>query len=431
MKKIIKFIKNTYAKVLQSIAFYPVLISTLFLFIAFGGLEAENLELVQNIKKELPYLFIQDYETARSILSTFIGGILSLTVFSFTMVMSVLSQASSNFSPRLLPDLISNKRHQIILGVYIGTLSYCIIILISLGAAGVDSSSLGLSTMFAALLGVICIGLFVYFIHNISRAIQIQNIVDSISKSSSKYFDSKLAIQEKSKQSLETIDTSNWALIKSSKSGYFRSFDPALLKDSIKSNENDIFVIPYINQHIWEGAPLLKIKKQPNEEERENLDFCVTLSPDRLEGEKGIGGMIKLMEIAVKAMSPGVNDPGTAIDAIVKLTQLLRYMLQLPQISAEKFNNEKLTIIKKIIDADEAMRVLIQPIRQYSKQDSAVCYVLIEALQFITQEPDISPDKKAVIEAELRALRKDIEHSIENETDKQRVIRLFDHPKML
>lgn len=431
MKTIIKFIKNYYTKVLQSIAFYPVLISILFLIIAFGGLEIENFEPIRKLKKNLPYLFIQDYETARSILSTFIGGILSLTVFSFTMVMSVLSQASSNFSPRLLPDLISNKRHQIILGVYIGTLSYCIIILISLGAAGVDSSSLGLSTMFAALLGVVCIGLFVYFIHNISRAIQIQNIVDSISKSSSKYFKTKLTAQKESKEAIETIDTDGWTLIKSSKSGYFRDFDPALLSDSIKDNENDIFVIPYINQHIWQGAPLLKIKRLPTEKEQENLDFCVTLSPDRLDGEKGIGGLIKLMEIAVKAMSPGVNDPGTAIDAIIKLTELLRSLLQLPQISVEKSKNGKLRIIKKIIDADETMRVLIQPIRQYSKQDSAVCYVLIEALQFITQEPDISQDKKAVIEAELAALKRDIEKSIENETDKQRVLRLINHPKML
>lgn len=431
MKNIIKFIKTTYFKILQSIAFYPVLITVLFLITAFGGLEIESFKPIRNLKKNLPYLFIQDYETARSILSTLIGGILSLTVFSFTMVMSVLSQASANFSPRLLPGLISNKKHQIILGVYIGTLSYCIIILIFLGAAGVDSSSLGLSTMFAALLGVICIGLFVYFIHNISSAIQIQNIVDSISKESIKYFDKKLKIQKESKQAMDTLDTNNWTLIKSNLSGYFREFDHNLLTKSLKNNENDIFVIPYINDHVWKGSPLLKIKKQPSEEERENLNLCVTLSPDRLEGDEGIGGMIKLMEIAVKAMSPGVNDPGTAIDAIIKLAKLLRYLLSLPQISVEKFNEEKLTIIKKIIDADEAMRILIQPIRQYSKQDSAVCYVLIESLQFITGDPDISQDKKAVVESELAALKRDIEASIKNETDKQRVLYLIDNPKPL
>ncbi|MGB3774848.1 MAG: DUF2254 domain-containing protein [Leeuwenhoekiella sp.] len=429
IKTVIKFIKNTYSKVLQSIAFYPVLISTVFLIIAFGGLEIENFEPIKKLKENLPYLFIQDYETARSILSTLIGGILSLTVFSFTMVMSVLSQASSNFSPRLLPDLISNKKHQIILGVYIGTLSYCIIILISLGAAGVDSSSLGLSTMFAALLGVICIGLFVYFIHNISRAIQIQNIVDSIAEASMLFFNKQLKIQEETKSSLSTIDTTGWTVIKSGKSGYFRGFDPALLNDSLKENNHEIFVIPYINQHIWAGSPILKIKKPPSEDEYTNLNFGVTLSPDRLEGEKGIGGMIKLMEIAVKAMSPGVNDPGTAIDAIIKLTQLLRALLQLPQITIEKLYEKRLTVIEKIINADEAMRLLIQPIRQYSKQDSAVCFVLIEALQFIVQEPNISNDKKAVIKSELAALKRDVEDSIENETDKQRIIKQFDNPR--
>ena len=131
-KSVLKLVKVLYSRVLLSIAFYPVLISFGFCLLAFVILELESLALAKKLKENIPYLFIEDYETARAILTTLIGGILSLTVFSFTMVMVVLSQASSNFSPRLLPSLVSNKRHQLILGVYIGTLLYCIIILIVL-----------------------------------------------------------------------------------------------------------------------------------------------------------------------------------------------------------------------------------------------------------------------------------------------------------
>ena len=134
IRNITKFLKKNYQDIIQSIAFYPMIISLGFLLLALGSLQFENLEIVSAIKKKIPYIFIEDYETARSILSTIIGGIISLTVFSFSMVMVVLNQASSNFSPRLLPSLISNKRHQIILGFYIGTLLYCIIILTALGA---------------------------------------------------------------------------------------------------------------------------------------------------------------------------------------------------------------------------------------------------------------------------------------------------------
>ncbi|MDY7394972.1 DUF2254 family protein [Aureibaculum sp. 2210JD6-5] len=123
-KTILKFFKKQSQDVVHSIAFYPVLISLTYLLLAIGGLQVENLELISSLKKKIPYIFIEDYETARSILSTIIGGILSLTVFSFTMVMVVLNQASSNFSPRLLPNLISNKKHH-----YIGNIHWHLTVL--------------------------------------------------------------------------------------------------------------------------------------------------------------------------------------------------------------------------------------------------------------------------------------------------------------
>ena len=366
------------------------MMSIAFFFAAIAGLSIEQSELVVSIKENVPYLFIQDYETARSILSTIIGGILSLTVFSFSMVMVVLSQASSNFSPRLLPGLISNSRNQIILGTYIGTLLYCLIVLISLGAYGVDSNSLGLTTMLAAILGMVCIGLFVYFIHGISTAIQIHNILDRIYKTCDSFLDSELSIKNTNKVALEIIDTDGWSEIKSDKSGYFREFDIDLLHESFKNSSNQIALLPYVNQHIWKGSSIMKIKADVTEEERENLLFCINISNDRHEDDQGIGGLIKLMEIAVKAMSPGINDPGTAIDSINKIGGLLAKFLQFPNITSEALAGRQCILIKHGIPASELLRILIQPVRLYSKHDGSVLYELIRALQYVRQGHNIA-----------------------------------------
>jgi uncharacterized membrane protein len=424
-KTVIKFFKKKYHDVVHSIAFYPVLISLVFLLLAIGGLQIENLELISTLKNKIPYLFIEDYETARSILSTIIGGILSLTVFSFTMVMVVLNQASSNFSPRLLPNLVSNKKHQIILGIYIGTLLYCILILISLGAYGIDSKSLGLSTMLAAILSLVCIGLFVYFIHSISRAIQIHNIIDRIYYSTSKYLEKRLLDQKKNKVVLRAINTENWTTITINKTGYYRGFDTSLLKDSLKEKHNQIEVLPYINQHIWKGMPLLKIKDAVADDERDNLIFCCNISSDRHEGNRGVTGMIKLMEIAVKAMSPGINDPGTAIDAINKIGQLLDEFLKFPAISSKSVADNNLIITENTISAKELVRIIIQPIRLYAKHDNSVLFVLVKSLQFIATNPHVSTDNKAVIITELEALKFDIDKNISNQQDKNNLLELF------
>lgn len=425
MKAILKIIKSTYRRVLQSIAFYPVLLSGMFIIIAFVALGIDVSQFVQSIKKKIPFLFILDFETARSILSTFIGGILSLTVFSFTMVMVVLSQASSNFSPRLLPGLISNKRHQIILGIYIGTLLYCTIVLISLGAYGLDSNVLGLSTMLAAIFSVACIGLFVYFIHSISNAIQIHNIIDGIYKNCISYLEDELENCNSEKTALQFIETDDWKVLRADKTGYFRGFDTDLMVNSLKEKENQIEIIPYLNQHIWRGYPAIRVRENVTDEERKNLIFCLHISSDRHEDDKGVGGMIKLMEIAVKAMSPGINDPGTAIGVITKLGELLSKFLQFPKITSESLPEKKLVLIKNRILAEELMRLVVQPIRLYAKKDSAVIYELIEALRFVEKSPNLSKDNKLAVATEIKALRADIEKNIDNEIDKQRVLKKF------
>lgn len=425
MKSILKFIKNTYKDVLQSIAFYPVLISICFLALAIVGLNIENLEIVKSIKENVPSLFIQDYETARSILSTLIGGILSLTVFSFTMVMVVLNQASSDFSPRLLPGLISNKQHQIILGIYIGTLLYCIIILISLGAYGVDSNSLGLSTMFGALLGVLCVGLFVYFIHSISKAIQIHNIIDRIFSRCSEFMDKELERQREETTALKKINSEGWTVIASEKTGYFRGFDTSLMNNYLKSSSNQIEVLPYLNQHVWKGSPVLKLKDPISKEELPSLMFCLGISADRHEDDGGIGGMIKLMEIAVKAMSPGINDPGTAVDVVINLGQLLNKMLQFPSLTSNKLPDGDIVVITNNISAKDLMISIVQPIRLYSKNDVVILSILIKALTFAISGPHISEENKEVVHEELDALKFDLKKNVDNPIDKERVLKLF------
>lgn len=423
MKFIIKFIKSAYKRIMHSIAFYPVVISTSFLAFALATMSLENLELVKGIKENVPYLFIEDFDTARSILSTFIAGIISLTVFSFTMVMVVLNQASANFSPGLLPNLTSNKKHQIILGIYIGTLLYCIIILISHGSYGGDSNQLGLSTMFSAVLGVVCIGFFIFFIHNISEAVQIQNIIERIFKESSNYLEREL--QNEEPVPAEFSQYKYWKEIKSNKTGYYKGFDISFLRDSLKSKKNQIEVLPYIDQHIWKGDPLLRVKEPLSEKEIKSLLFSADISSTRHNVDSSTGGIIKLMEVTVKALSPGINDPGTAIEATNKIAQLIHKTLQLVPKYIQRDTDYELFVIKNNIDPQEILRKIIEPIRYYSKHDNAVSYELVKALKYIAYSPEISIENRQVVLKELDAFKLDLEKNTDNMYDRNNIWELF------
>lgn len=424
IRTLLKFAKQLYSKVLKSIAFYPVLLAIVFFSIALLILKIENLAVISDIKEELPYLFISDYETARAILTTLIGGIISLTVFSFSMVMVVLNQASSNFSPRLLPNLVSNKKHQLILGVYIGTLLYFIFILIAIGAEGIESDSIGLSTMLAAIFGVVCVGLFVYFIHNISTAIQINNIIDRIYSSSSKSLEKSYEKQQ-SRVALRYSESNGFKSILSNKTGYFSGFYLNLMTENLKNSGYQFNILPYLNQHIYEGDVIAKVSEHLTDEEVKELLFCFTISTNRHDGDEGISGLIKLSEIAIKAMSPGINDPGTAIEAIVKLGKLLYKTVAFANATSHKMEQKNVIIVTHNISVDELLRIIIQPIRFYAKEDCLVLFQLIKSLQYVLRNPKISIDNKHSLETELNNLKADIQRFIANEADQKKLVEAF------
>lgn len=424
MKYLFKTLNIFYTRVIGSIAFYPILISIGFTVLAVLILSAENLDVCITIKEKISYLLIKDIDTARTMLSTLIGGIFSLTVFSFSMVMVVLSQASSNFSPRLLPGLISNKKHQVILGAYIGTLLYSLIVLMNVKSFDAVENSVGLSILLGVFFGVSCTGLFVYFIHTISQEIQIQNIVNRIYGRTIAIINRKIEAQkETNSKVLKDRVFSNTFLIKSKKTGYYKSFSNDLLFNSFQdSHDINLEIVPHTNCYIHKGDTLFKSNKELSEEESNALLFSLVIESNMHTGKDYIANMIKLMEVAIRAMSPGINDPRTAVDVINKLGLLMQKAFKLNTCSY--LDKDGITLKYHDINYNEIMRLVFQPLRQYSKADSVVMHKLLQTLNNLYLNNDIDTNSKNAITLELIALKEDAKKSIFNENDLKTVINI-------
>ena len=132
MKELFNRLFSFFNTLESKIAFYPTLLAFLGFNLAFFMLYLEGKGISDNLIEVMPQLIVEKGDTALTIMSACIGGLISMMVFSFSMVMLLLSQASNNYSPRLLPGLISDKRHQLILGVYLATILYNIFILFAI-----------------------------------------------------------------------------------------------------------------------------------------------------------------------------------------------------------------------------------------------------------------------------------------------------------
>lgn len=405
-----------YLKKLESkIAFYPMLYSLTGLVFAFFMYYAENKGISSYLIDNIPLLVINNTQTAFNILTTFIAGLISIMVFSFSMVMVLLNQASSNFSPRVLPGLISNKRHQKILGIYNATLLFCIFTMVGIEPDGGENQLPGFSVLLAIVFMVICLGAFIYFIHSISQEIQVHNIMQRLFDEAKNRLDQLINSEKNSNQKFP--DTDNWTIYKSPETGFLQDIvlDPII--KFAKENNNQFEIITIKGQYVYKDKPLFKSKTKLNYESLEELFKYFHFSRDEIIEDNYVLGFKQITEIAVKAMSPGINDPGTTIIAIDYLAELFQIRMYKNDISILFEDSQPLVKINSVT-FKELLYFVLAPIRTYAKHDVIIVNKLINMFQHLAFNIDC--DNKGYlsdINKEVKLLSIDANSAINNQED--------------
>ncbi len=417
MNKIYTKLRLLYSQVTGNIGFFPSIIALMGLAFAFLMLYIEEQGVSKYFIDNFPWLVINNADTARSLLSTFIGGIISLMVFSFSMVMLLLNQASSNYSPRILPGLISNKKHQYVLGFYIAVIIYCIIVLLSIVPTDDKHQLPGFAVLVGIILSIHVLAAFIYFIHSISQAIQINNITDRIFVAAHKRLQG-LIDKESEVQGLDIFeDISEWHGYKSTSSGYLNDIAFDSLSKLAKECDISIKMLVSKGEFVLVDVPIVKVNKELDEENQEMLQSCFGFSRSEIVKLNYVLGFKQLTEIAVKAMSPGINDPGTAITCIDYLTELFALRMLKKDNSYVVNNDNKAVVSLDTVDFDELIYFIFASLRQYCKSDFIMMTKMLTSLYYLKNVETIDDDYKKVIDTQAHLILEDAQAYIKNETD--------------
>ena len=401
----------------NKIAFFPAIMAIGGTCFAYIMMYLENRGISEYLLDFLPELVINNTESARAILTTFIGGLISIMVFSFSMVMILLNQASSNFSPRLLPGLISNRRHQIILGVYLSTIIYCIFILVFIEPTGQKYQLPGFSVLFSIVFMIGSLASFIYFIHSISQEIQIDNILLKIFSDSAKQLEK--VIETEKEYNSEAPDSKDWLEYKAKKDGYFSTLSIDALVNIAKDNNTKIEIVSNKGSYCHAEALLFKVKDTIKEEAIEEIYNNFYYSKSQLISDNYLLSFKQITEVAVKAMSPGINDPGTALNAIDYLSQLFILRVQKKDMNLIH-NEETVVVILNTVNFKELIYNVMASLRAYCSHDVMIVRELLAMLKNATRKA-IHNSYKEVIEEEIRLLLMDAKREIANEEDMKKI----------
>ena len=329
-----------------------------------------------------------DPQVAQVILAGIAGSIMTVVSIVFAILLMTLTLASMQFSPRIIVSFSRDRVTQWTLGIFLGTFSYCMAALPA--ARSLPHPFAPVATVLGAMvLALACVGLLLFFIHHISQAISVNHIVDRIAEETEAMIDEMMPRPHRLDR-LKDIEplraNPSEVAVSSNASGYIRLVDTRRLVALAKHYHVTIRVLRRVGHFVPVGIPLMMVSKGnrlPPEGAAELL-AAFDVGPTRTLQQDVEFGVLQIVDIALKAISPAVNDPTTAINCVDQLSRIL------VRFASRELPEEVLYDPPGIARASigwihfgRLVEAAFEQIRMYSKTDVAVSLRLLRAFSDI------------------------------------------------
>ena len=271
----------------------------------------------------LPFLFAGGPEGARALLAAIITSMISFTALVFSITIVVLQLTSSQFSPRVLRSFLEDRFNQVALGVFVATFVYALVILRGVrGTAQVDPfvPQIGVTAAFALVLTSVMV--FLAYIHHIAQSIRAATILASIADDTRALLDQRVPEDSRLEPELP-LPRGTRRSIAAGGPGVLQWVEDAKLADAAQRQGVSIELLRAVGEFVPGGAPLALVHGDAPFDDN-TLHEAVHFGRERSMDQDVGFGLRQLVDIAERALSPGINDPTTAVQAIDHLHDILR-----------------------------------------------------------------------------------------------------------
>lgn len=326
-----------------------------------------------------------DPGVAQVILSDIATSTMTVVSIVFAILLMTLTLASMQFSPRIIVSFARDRVTQWTLGFFLGTFLYCMAALPAAHTLPYPFSPV-VTVLGAIGLAIGCVGLLLFFIHHISQAISVNHIVDRIASETEVVVDEVMPLPRKEVR-LEisgSAEPKTWETpLLNDVSGYIRFVDLKQLLSLAISHRVKVRIARRVGQFVPAGTPLLMVHRAERLSTAEAAAFraAFDFGPSRTLQQDIEFGVLQIVDIALKAISPAVNDPTTAIGCIDQLSRILIRVASREMPETLLYDLRGIARVSiQWIDFERLLDSAFEQIRMYSKGDIAVSLRLVRAL---------------------------------------------------
>ena len=405
----------------SSFWFLPGVMAGVGVALAFVSVTLDEL-MTEWITLNFGWTFTAAPEGASAVMSVVAGSMITIAGVVFSMTLVTLSLASSQLGPRLLRSFMRDSTTQVVLGTFVATFLYCLIVLRTIRRVEEVAFVPDLSVALGVLLAVVSVGVLIYFIHHVAVSIQANEIAARISKELIEGID-HLFPEHIGREApmippelpdvgfLEAFDKDAWPVVADG-DGYLQFIDgEALLALAM---EEDIVVrlerIP--GNYVVAGRHLALIWPGSRVTDRitDRVRSFFILGNQRTVDQDIEFGVNQLVEIAVRALSPGVNDPFTTITCLDRLGSVLCRLATRTMPSHYRHDHQnQLRVIAPAYTFLEVTDAAFNQILQHSRSNVAVTIRLLETIAMVAEFTHRPEDRTTLLRHSEMIAREAIE----------------------
>jgi uncharacterized membrane protein len=417
-----------------SLWFVPTLMVASAMGLAYG-LVSIDLRIDHGWVKDYPLLFGAGASGARGVLTAIAGSMMTVASLGFSLTLSTLGQVSSQYTSRVLRNFMSSRVNQMVLGSFVSIFVYCLLVLRTIRDGDEGGFIPPLAVTGGLVLALLGIGVLVFFIHHMASIMQagviIGGVADETEAAIQRLFPQELgtAASEPAQQALfEQADELTWIPVPAAATGYVQTIDEEGLLALARRLGGVVRMARGVGSFVARGAALASLARYDTgrplvltEQLGQELNDQFTIGRQRTTEQDAGFGVRQLVDIALKALSPGINDTSTAVMCIDYLGALVA------SLAARRFAEPLRT------DDDGPVRVVtVQPsfatfvdtafdqILTAGEGDTAVYVRLLTALDTAASRTQV-PARRAVLRAHATRVAEAAAQALSSPYDRDQV----------
>ncbi len=369
-----------------------------------------------------PLAFQGTPDDARTLLFGITGTMVTVIALLLGLAVVALQLSSTQFSPRLLRNFLRDRPNQVVLSAFVATFAYSAAGLYTVGVSGGNRTAAfpRLAVSGAIVLLFVSLGLLVFFADHLVHSIQVDAIMETVQRSTLAVIRDGLLTGGQ-----ESPAVPAWAVaVMSRRSGYVQAAHPGTLLPHAARYGVCLRLRPRVGEHVVAGTTLAWIWRASAGDPAPDpqafarvLDAGVRIGFERTLEQDAAFGIRQLVDVACKALSPAVNDPYTAVQAVDHLSVIFCTLARRPLGNHVARDGGGAAVIVPGRRFGEYLAVMCGLIRRYGAGEPTVAHALLRLLSSCAAVAADDPERCAAIEEQARIIVSDAEREVAQPAD--------------